>query len=188
MVVIVPPQKFGQKKEIFSRILNIATLEYVIKTQDDLFSDSAKSQPASIFVFNTSKPHSKDDTIHYYNFTDTGYVYLKDSGLVDKNGVFDEKKAALLSRISSKNNEKTGKGFNRTWANFYDVNRELGINAKIDPSKIKSSKEEADITLENITIKRMLDEKKKLLDGVGNNFKDKDGKFERYIVDILSED
>lgn len=188
VVVIVPPQKFGQKKEIFSRILNIATLESVIKTQDDLFTDSGKSQPASIFVFNTSKPHTKDDVIHYYNFTDTGYVYLKDSGLVDKNGVFDERKAALLARISPENKDKKGNGFVRTWTNFYDVKKELEIDAQIDPLKIKSNKEEADITLENITIKRMLKEKRKLLDGVGNCFKDEDGSFERYIIDILSED
>ena len=139
-------------------------------------------------MFNTSKPHAKDDVIHYYNFTDTGYVYLKDSGLVDKNGVFNERKEALLARIASDNKAKKENGFVRTWTNFYDVNRELEIDAKIDPSKIKSNKEEADITLENITIKRMLDEKRKLIDGVGNNFKDEDGSFERYIIGILSED
>lgn len=99
VIVIVPPQKFGQKKEIFSRILNISTLEIVIKTQDDLFVESGKAQPASIFVFNTSKPHKKDDVIHYYDFTDTGYVYLKDSGLVDKNKTYEDKKAYLLKKI-----------------------------------------------------------------------------------------
>lgn len=188
VVVIIPPQKFGQKKDVFSKILNIATLESVIKTQDDLFTDSGKSQPASIFVFDTSKSHNKNDIIHYYNFTDTGYIYLKDSGLVDKNGVFDERKAALLARISTENKAKKENGFVRSWTNFYDVNKELEIYTQIDPSKIKTDKEEADITLENITIKRMLDEKRKLIDGVGNNFKDEDGAFERYIIDILSED
>lgn len=57
-----------------------------------MFKDNKAGQPASIFVFNTSRPHKKDDVIHYYNFTDTGYVYLKDSGLVDKNGTFAAKK------------------------------------------------------------------------------------------------
>ena len=133
-----------------------------------------------------------------YNFTDTGYVYLKDSGLVDKNGVFNERKAALLAKISCENKGKKEIGFVRTWANFYDVNKELAdylkskkgltIDAQIDPSKIKTNKEEADITLENITIKRMLEEKRKLIDSVGNSFKDEDGSFERYIIDILSED
>lgn len=63
-----------------------------------MFKDNKAGQPASIFVFNTSRPHKKDDVIHYYNFTDTGYVYLKDSGLVDKNGTFAAKKANLLKK------------------------------------------------------------------------------------------
>lgn len=37
VVVIIPAQKFGKKKDVFSRILNLATLESVIKMQDDLF-------------------------------------------------------------------------------------------------------------------------------------------------------
>lgn len=187
VVVIIPPQKFGLKKEIFSKILNISTLEFVIKMQDDLFTDSGKSQPASIFVFNVDKPHSKDDKIKYYNFTDTGYVYLKDSGLVDKNHCYEEKKKELMDKISGKVAVKTVSDFERTWTNFYEVNKELEVEATIDPNRIKVSKEESDITLENITIKKMLSEKEKLVNEVNNCFKDEDGSFERYIVDILSE-
>lgn len=187
VVVIIPPQKFGQKKDIFSKILNISTLECVIKMQDDLFTDSGKSQPASIFVFNVDKPHSKDDKIKYYNFTDTGYVYLKDSGLVDKNHTYEQKKKELMDKITGKAQTATISDFKRTWTNFYEVNRELEIETSIDPNRIKASKEEADITLENITIKKMLAEKEELVKSAGNNFKDEDGSFENYIVDILSE-
>ena len=188
VVVIVPPQKFGQKKDIFSKILNISTLESVIKTQDDLFTDSGKSQPASIFVFNVDKPHKKEDVIHYYNFTDTGYVYLKDSGLVDKNHTYEQKKAELLERMKNSSTSVTVSDFERTWTSFYEVNKELEVATCIDPNRIKTSKEEADITLENITIKKMLKEKENLIQSVNNNFKDTDGLFEKYIVDILSED
>lgn len=188
VVVIIPPQKFGQRKDVFSRILNVSTLESVIKMQDDLFVENGKSQPASIFVFNVDKPHSKDDIIGYYNFTDTGYIYLKDSGLVDKNKTFDAKKKELLERIKAEKQHISTENFKRTWTNFYEVNRDLEISTKIDPNKIKISKEEADITLENITIKKMLSEKQELVDSVKNNFIDKDGTFENYIVDILSED
>lgn len=187
VVVIIPPQKFGQKKDTFSRILNISTLESVIKMQDDLFTDSGKSQLASIFVFNVDKPHSKDDKIKYYNFTDTGYVYLKDSGLVDKNHTYEQKKKELFDKMSGKATEKTISEFKRVWTNFYEVNKELEIETSIDPNRIKSSKEEADITLENITIKKMLSEKEELVKSVNNNFKDEDGSFENYIIDILSE-
>ena len=188
LVVIIPPQKFGNSKDIFNKILNTAKLEIVIKTQDDLFKDNKAGQPASIFVFNTSRPHKKDDVIHYYNFTDTGYVYLKDSGLVDKNGTFAAKKANLLEKISNATNEIKQSNFVRTWTNFYEVDKEIEIDTKIDPSKVATSKEMADVTLENIKIKRMLEEKQTLIDSVNNNFQDKDGSFENYILNILSED
>jgi hypothetical protein len=187
VVVIIPPQKFGQKKEIFSRILNISTLESVIKMQDDLFTDSGKSQPASIFVFNADRPHRSTDKVKYYNFTDAGYVYLKDSGLVDKNNTHEQKKKDLLNRMRQQAATSDTPSFVRTWTNFYEVNKELEVQTTIDPSRIRSSKEEADITLENITIKKMLAEKTALINAVDNNFKDADGSFEKYIVNILSE-
>lgn len=186
VVVIVPPQKFGQKKEVFSRILNSATLECVIKMQDDLFIDSGRSQPASIFVFNVDKPHSKNDQIRYFNFTDTGYIYLKDSGLVDKNNTYNQKKLELLNKIE--NPQDNYSTFIRTWNNFYEVNKELEITTQLDPDKVKTNKEEADITLENITIKKMINEKISLLQSAENNFKDSNNELENYIIDILSED
>ena len=186
VVVIVPPQKFGQKKEVFSRILNSATLECVIKMQDDLFIDSGRSQPASIFVFNVDKPHSKNDQIRYFNFTDTGYIYLKDSGLVDKNNTYNQKKLELLNKIE--NPQDNYSTFTRTWNNFYEVNKELEITTQLDPDKVKTNKEEADITLENITIKKMINEKIYLLQSAENNFKDSNNELENYIIDILSED
>ena len=188
VVVIIPPQKFGQKKDIFSQILKGATLESVIKMQDDLFVESGKTQPTSIFIFNASKPHSKEDKIKYYDFTDTGFVYLKDSGLVDKNNTYEAKKKRLLEAVKSDDAEKSSNSFIRTWGNFYEVDKQFLITAQIDPSRIKIDKEEADITLENITIKKMLGEKQKLLDDASNNYIDKDGSFEKYIIGILSED
>lgn len=187
VVAILPPQKFGQNRVEFAKMLNSATLETVIKMQDDLFKDSGIGQAASIFVFNATKYHEKTDLIHYYNFTDTGYVYLKDSGLVDKNHTYESKKADLLKRISDKTPNKKS-DFVRTWTNFYEVNKDLEIVTTIDPDKVKTSKEEADITLENITIKKMLEEKEALVKSVNNNFIDEDGSFENYIIDILSED
>ena len=188
LVVIIPPQKFGKNNEVFNKILNQARLEIVIKTQDDLFKDNKAGQPASIFVFNTSRPHKKEDVIHYYDFTDTGFVYLKDSGLVDKNGTFTMKKANLLTKINNSENEIKPSNFIRTWANFYEVDKEVEIDTRIDPSKVGTSKEMADVSLENIKIKRMLEEKQKLINSVGNNFIDEDGSFENYVLNILSED
>ena len=189
IIAIMPPQLFGKKNELFSEILNLATLEIIIKMQDDLFTESDKTPSVCIFVFNKNKAHSKDDIIRYYNFTDSGYVYLKDSGLVDKNNTYQIKKNELLKRIKNKNSlVKKEVEFKRGWNNFYDVNKELEIEAKIDPSKVKYSKDEADITLENIMIKKMLREKENLIKEVNNNFKDTDGSFEKYMIEILSEE
>ena len=70
----------------------------------------------------------------------------------------------------------------------YEVNNEIEVIAQIDPSIIRTNKEEADVTLENIVIKKMLAEKKSLIEEVDNNFIDSDGSFEKYIINILSED
>lgn len=187
VVAILPPQKFGQKKNDFANILNSATLETVIKMQGDLFTDSGTGVSTSILVFNANKHHDKNDNIHYYDFTNTGYVYLKDSGLVDKNGIYADKKAKLLEKVRNRS-VNANSDFVRTWTNFYEVNRELEIVTQIDPDKVRVSKEEADITLENITIKKMLKEKEELVKSVNNEFIDSDGSFEQYIINILSED
>ena len=188
VVVIIPSQKFGMKKDVFARILNISTLELVIRMQDNLFIDSNTAQSASILVFNANKNHNKNDVIKYYNFTDTGYVYLKDSGLVDKDNTYEDKKRNLLERINSKTIKPNSNEFVRSWTNFYEINKELELETKIDPLKVKTNKQEADITIENISIKKMLIEKQNLMDSVDNNFKDLDGSFEKYIIDILSEE
>lgn len=188
VVVIVPPQKFGQKKEEFNKILNLARLESVIKMQDDLFADSGQSPSTCVFVFNLERAHKKEDVIHYYNFNDSGYVYLKDSGMVDKYNTHDIRKEELLKKISKSTNSIKKPTFLRNWTNFYEVNQEMEIDTVIDPDKIKISKEEADITLENITIKKMLDEKEGLINSVQNTFKDDNNLLKNYIIDILSEE
>ena len=108
--------------------------------------------------------------------------------MVDKNHTYDKKKKVLLEKIKNASADLSEEEITRDWSNFYDVNMELEIATKIDPNKIKTSNEEADITLENITIKKMLKEKQKLINDSNNSFIDKDGTFENYIIDILSED
>ena len=186
VVVIIPPQKLGQKRDVFHKILNLARLDVIIKMQDDLFSESGQSPATSIFVFDLKREHKKTDVIRYFNFTDSGYVFLKDSGIVDKNHTHQSKKAHLLERISS--TDEYVSPFVRGWTNFYDVSGDPELYSKIDPNLVKINKEEADVTFENATIKKMLSEKKKLITDAGGIYTDQDGKFEDYIIDILSED
>jgi hypothetical protein len=188
VVVIIPPQKFGQKREIFKKILDYATLQSVIKMQNDLFTDSGQTPSTCIFVFGLDREHRESDIVHYYDFSTSGYVYLKDSGMVDKNKTHKKLKKDLLNRIKHSKQEEYNSSFARDWSNFFEVNKELEITSRIKPSLIATSKEEADITLENITIKKMLKEKQSLIDSINNEFKDVDLKFENYIIDILSEE
>jgi hypothetical protein len=188
VVVIIPPQKFGQKKENFKKILDYARLQSVIKMQNDLFTDSGQTPSTCIFVFGLDREHRETDFINYYDFTASGYVYLKDSGMVDKNKTHKKLKKELLNKIKHAKQEEFISSFVRNWSNFYEVNKELEFTSKIKPSLIASSKEEADITLENITIKKMLKEKQELIDSVNNEYKDTDNQLENYIIDILSEE
>lgn len=185
VVTILPAGKFGQNKDAFYNILKKATYETNIKMQDDLFKDSGTSASTSILVFNANKPHNKEDNIYYYDFTDTGYVYLKDSGLVDKSHTFEDKKANLLNRVYNHTIKESG--FKRTWGNFYEVDNESELIAHVDPIKVKTDKEEADITWENMKIKKMLKEKEELVESCDNNYVDESGEFENYIISMLRE-
>lgn len=188
VIVIIPPQKFGQKKEVFKKILDFARLQSVIKMQNDLFIDSGQTPSTCIFVFNLDREHRETDFIHYYDFSNSGYVYLKDSGMVDKNKTHSELKKELLAKIKSDKQEEYVSQFIRDWSNFYEVSKDLEITSKIKPNLIASSKEEADVTFENVIIKKMIKEKQALIDSVNNEFKDTDKTFENYIINILSEE
>ena len=187
VIAILPASKFGQNRATFYNILVNATLKNVIKMQSDLFSESGQSPSTCIFEFDLSKEHNKNDLIHYFDFTDSGYVYLKDSGMVDKNKTHKAKKAELLKLVKQAKSE-IEPTFIRTWNNFYDVGGEKELIAKINPDEVKINKDIADISFENITIKKMLKEKNDLLNSVNGLYYDKDKSLEKYVVDILSEE
>ena len=156
--------------------------------QDDLFTDSGQTPSTCIFVFDLEKEHTIKDNIRYFDFTDSGYIYLKDSGMVDKNKSHKELKKELLNKIKNQNHKQNESTFNRNWGNFFEVAKKNEFLFTIDPNLIATSKEEADITIENITIKRALNEKKKLIESVNNEYIDEDKTLEKYMIDILSEE
>lgn len=194
VVVICPPQAFGKltspsKKEApyFKTILDKSTLEYVIKVQDNAFVESGVSVGTSIFSFNLSKPHGKDDYVVYYDFSDSGYVYLKDSGLVNKGDTFLDKKELMLGTIKEVH-DMTEDVSDRGWNNFFEVPEVKNFRVKLDlEGIINRDKQAADITRENQLIKKMLLEKQELIDSVGNKIPRTD-ELENYLIDILSEE
>jgi hypothetical protein len=185
LILIIPPQKFSQNKDIFFKILNLSSLKNVIKMQDDLFSDSGSTPSTCILTFSTEKEHDKNSAIRYYNFTDSGFVYLKDSGIVDKNKTHINKRNELLISLKSEIKKELD---DRNFSNFYDVINPKLITNNLDPNKVKLNKDEADISYENALIKRMLSEKNKILKEKNNEYVDTDGILEDYLLKILEED
>lgn len=185
-VIICPPQSMGKSSDKYlTKILNIATLDAVIEVQGNAFQESNISFGTSIFVFDLSKAHKASDKVLYYDFTNSGYEYFKDSGLVDKYNKFDTNKKAAISNIKNRG-QYTHKN-NRTWTTFFDIPESINFEICIDPMKIKMKDvEETDLTKANQEIKTILKEKQELIDSVGNKIPNSE-EFENYIVDLLSE-
>lgn len=185
-VVICPPNAFAKKPASLSNILKVATLKSIITVQPDTFVESGVSVGTGIFVYDVGTAHTDIDEIKYYSFIDSGYVYLKDSGLVDKNNTFTTKKEKMLKELKS--TKKIKHVNTRTWETFYEVPDITNFNVTLDTGLINNKdKQEADVTNENQIIKKMLKEKKELIDSC-NNLKENTPELEEYIATILSED
>jgi hypothetical protein len=188
LVVIIPPQKFGQNKLIFKKILDNCRLASIIKMQDDLFTDSGQTPSTSIFIFSLDREHRETDEIRYFDFSNSGYIYLKDSGMVDKQKNHSKLKEELINKVNNTSIFKKPKSLIRDWTNFYEINKEIETTTRINPKLVSTNKEEADITIENINIKRILEEKQRLIETVHDSFDDSDKKFENYLVSFIGEE
>jgi len=184
-VVICPPQTVGKDHKALEQILNIGTIKAVIEVQTNAFVESNISYGTSIFVFDLNKPHTATDKILYYDFSNSGYEYFKDSGLVDKYNTFETKKKEAIEMLKNeKNFEPKAK---RTWTTFFDIPETNNFEITIDPMKIKiNDVEETDLTKANQEIKTILKEKKELIDSVGNKIPATQ-EFIDYLVETLSE-
>jgi len=184
-VMIAPPQSMGKNAKTLEQILTIATLTAVIDVQDNAFIESNISYGTSIFLFDLSKAQTAEDKVLYYDFTDSGYEYFKDSGLVDKYSTFDSKKKAAISMLE--NPSIFDKPSTRTWTTFFDIPDVNNFEINIDPIEVKMKNvEETDLTKANQEIKKILSEKKELIDSVNNKIP-ATPEFIDYLVDVLSE-
>jgi len=184
-VMICPPQSFNKNKAGLNSILNLATLEAVISVQSDAFIESNINYGTSIFVFNLNHGQTATDKVIYYDFTDSGLKYYKDSGLVDKYDTFKTKKQQALEQLKAL--ETTTEKNNRTFDTFFDIDAVSNFATTIDPQKILMNDiEECDLTKENKEMLHILNEKKELLNSVNNTVQNTDS-FEDYIINYLSE-
>jgi len=184
-IVIVPPQSMSKESSVLTSILKQATLKAVIEVQENTFIESKVNYGTSIFLFDIGKAHTVEDKVIYYDFTDSGYEYYKDSGLVDKYNTYKTKEEILINYI--KNPANYNKPSTRTWTTFFDIPKVNNFEISIDPDKIKNKDvEETDLTKANQEIKKILSEKKELIDSVNNKIP-ATPEFIDYLVDVLSE-
>lgn len=197
-VIICPPQdidngkvlqnskKTGKVYEDFlTKTLNMATLDTVIEVQGNAFQESNISFGTSIFVFDLNKPHENDDKVLYYDFTNTGYEYFKDSGLIDKYETFEEKKKAAIENIKNKGQYEHKN--ERTLLSFFDIKDNNNFEICLNKNKIAAQDvEETDLTKANQEIKIILKEKQEIIDKYENKIPVSE-EFENYLVKILSE-
>lgn len=184
-VVICPPQSLGKNSGDLYAILNCARLDSVIEVQNNAFQESGVNVGTSIFVFDFDRPHKKEDKVLYYDFSDSGIEYFKDSGLMDKEGKFEEKKKLAIETIEKPREIIDGVN-RRTFTSFFDIDERTNFISFIDPEKIRfKDVEEIDLTKANQEMKMILREKKEIIDKVGNKI-DATDEFENYLVEVLS--
>ena len=186
LVIVCPPQAMGKKHQILSSILNTATLKAVIEIQPNAFIESNVNVSTSVFVFDIGTPHKKTDDIVYYDFTNSGFEYYKDSGLVDKFEKFETNKNTAIDTIKNPKEirERTS---TRDILSFFKIDESQNFIAHIDPKEIaKKNVEETDLTKANQEMKIILSEKQSIVDSYNNKIPNSQ-EFEDYLVDILSE-
>ena len=106
LIVIMPTPTLNRNYALTNEILKNATLDYVIKMPERLFSEQDRSVNTSIFGF-TKTRHLKDKKVIFYEMLDDGLVSVQHKGRVDKYGKWENIKTSLIDRIIN-NNEKSG--------------------------------------------------------------------------------
>ena len=105
LVIIMPTPTltFNIKNGMTQRVLDMATLDFVIRMPDKLFTEQKRTVNTSIFGF-TKTPHNQSSKVLFYNLSDDGFVSIQHKGRVDKRGNWQEKEDFAVETIL--NNEE----------------------------------------------------------------------------------
>ena len=105
LVIIMPTPTLTSnlKNGKTQQILDVATLEFVIRMPDKLFAEQKRSVNTSIFGF-TKRPHNPSAKVLFYNLSDDGFVSVQHKGRLDKTGKWQEKENQVVDAIL--NNEE----------------------------------------------------------------------------------
>lgn len=83
-------------------ILKIASLKYVIRMPERLFSEQGRTVNTSIFCFEKT-PHRKEDKVLFYDMSDDGHVSIQHKGRLDIAGRWSKIEADVLDAIFNSN-------------------------------------------------------------------------------------
>ena len=105
LIVIMPTPTLthnqGKKGDgLTEEILRIATLKYVIRMPERLFSEQKRTVNTSIFCFEkTTTPHNKKDQVLFYDMSDDGFNSIQHKGRIDTSGKWPQIEETVLNAV-----------------------------------------------------------------------------------------
>ncbi len=98
IIMPTPTLTFNIKNGMTQRVLDMATLNFVIRMPDKLFTEQKRTVNTSIFGFSKA-PHHPSHKVLFYNLSDDGFISIQHKGRVDKRGNWQEKEDLVVETI-----------------------------------------------------------------------------------------
>lgn len=108
LVIIMPtPTLKKNQGGLTEKILQTASLDFVIKMPNALFSEQKRTVNTSIFGFTKAGGHPKDATVAFYALDDDGFESVQHKGRIDRRGHWDQTERDVLDAVLN-SREKQG--------------------------------------------------------------------------------
>jgi len=106
LIIIMPSNTLtknqGNKSAGTEKLLEMATLDFVIKMPFNLFTEQGRNANTSIFGF-TKSPHIQNKSVMFYTLENDGFVSIQHKGRIDKNNRWDAIENQIIdSLVNSK--------------------------------------------------------------------------------------
>lgn len=103
LIIIMPTPTLTHNIDIVkNNILNRATLDFVIKMPEKLFSEQKRTVNTSIFGF-TKEPHINSKSVVFYNLKDDGFISIQHKGRIDLLNDWKNKEEQIINSVINKN-------------------------------------------------------------------------------------
>lgn len=107
LIVIMPTPTLSHNQGknndgLTDEILKIASLKYVIRMPERLFSEQGRTVNTSIFCFEKT-PHRKEDRVLFYDMSNDGHISIQHKGRLDVAGKWQKIESHVLDTIFNSN-------------------------------------------------------------------------------------